>query len=246
MLIAEIETNASDLAGGELIRQKLDKHQALLVTLNVIDTMMLELAAVTKQKSSYKADLTLVAGAKSGTIDMTAFALDSKFVRWRYNDTDRWQYLDVVEEIEDLTDDENMGRTSILFSGLGDETTYYLSFTPTASMSAEIWGKAVQPEIVDIADAPPFPPEFSLVAAYRIADFILNQLLLIDAKAYSAFVVAQKNSIATDARRCELIWLKFRAGVSDSVTRTTGKSYNYIDEFDGDIDDSESFVHYLG
>lgn len=245
MIIQEIQTNAIDLAGGELIRQKLDTHFATLVTLNVIDTMMLEMSNTRKQMRGYKIDFTIPVTLTTGEIVTENLNLDTKFIRYREQVGDRWIYLDVVEEIEDLTRMENEGRRAILFQGAVSPLTYFLSWVPTKAINAELWGKQISPEITDLNDYPPFPPEFSMVAAYRIADFVLNQLLLMDAKAYGNFVVGQKGSIQREQLRCEFVWRVYRTGISDSMTRTKSKEYNILnDEFIND--GTEEFQHYLG
>ena len=237
MLIQSIIAGALDLAGGDLIRQKLDSNFAVLAVLNVIDTMMLELSNSQKQIRGHKLTLTLAANADTGTIDASALNLDAKFVRFRENANDIWQVIDVVDEIEDLTRAANSKRRAILFQGSGATKTYFLSWTPDRAVSAELWGKAIAEEITDLNGLPPFPPEFSLLAAYRAAEFALNQLLLVDAKNYSAFVLAQKMSIKAERDRCEYVWRVYRALPSDAASAsrvrpfTVGGEPDSLDEF---------------
>lgn len=246
MILQEIQVNAEDLAGGELVRQKLDKNFATLMTLNVLDTMMLEMSNTRKQFRGYKIPLTLAANVDTGTIAVDVLNLDSKFIRYRENVNSYWRFLDVVEEIEDLTRKTNYAQRAILFQGVVSPLTYFLSWKPDAAIEAELWGKQISPEITDLNDFPPFPPEFSMVAAYRIADFVLNQLLLMDAKAYGNFVLAQKGSIQRDQERCEFVWLCYRARVADSSTRAFGTEYNVLNDLAGFDDGTEDFQHYLG
>jgi hypothetical protein len=244
MLIQEIQTNALDLAGGELIRQKLDTHFATLTLLNIIDTMMLELSNSRKQFRGYKQDFTLAVGVDTGAIDLSAFDTDTKFIRWRLNANDGWKILDVVEEIEDLTRAVNKNERAILFQGIGPNATYFLSWKPDIEISAELWGKQIADEVTDLNDLPPFPPEFSLVATYRLADFCLNQLLMLDAQLYQPFVIAQKLTIRDDQRRVEHFWRRYRAGIPDAMVRRKGEAFNVLDEYD-EWDDAEGFTHFL-
>jgi hypothetical protein len=160
MLIQEIQANAMDLAGGELIRQKLDSDYAVLVTLNTIDSMMLELAMSPKAMRDIKSSFTLAAGTDTGTVATTSFNTDNHVVRWRRNVDDLWKIMDIVEDIEDLTRLANTGREGILFTGTLSPLTYYLSFSPSENLMAEIWGKQLAADITDLNAAPPFPPEF--------------------------------------------------------------------------------------
>jgi hypothetical protein len=230
MLIQEIITNAEDLAGGELIRAKLDRHYSTLIALNIIDTMMMELSLSEKALRDIKQSLTLVADTDTGTFDVSSFNLDSKTVRWRVNDNDPWNILDVVEDIEDLTRKFNAGKMAILFVGSRSPVTYYLSFKPAQDLTAEVWGKQIAAEITDLNDDPPFPPEFGMVAAYRIADFLLNHLLIIDPKNLQPFVIAQKASIASDKQRTEFIWTSYRVRYPDANNLSSPVDYNFLND----------------
>jgi hypothetical protein len=236
MLIQEIQTNGEDLAGGELIRARLDKHYGTLITLNIIDTMMLELSLSPKEIRGVKQTLTLEAGTDTGTVDISALNLDKKIVRWRRDTGDSWHIMDVVQDIEDLSRKANAGKEAILFVGTKSPLTYYLSFTPAEEITAELWGKQLAGEVTDLNDEAAFPPEFGLCAAYRIADFLLNQLLIIDAKGLGLFVAAQKQSIKKDSDRCEFIWTGYRVHIPDSSSMARSTDYNYLAD---DISDAE-------
>lgn len=141
--VQEIVSNALDLAGGELIREQLDANFALLNAMNVMDTMMLELANSGKQIPGYKIEIAIAAGETTGTVDVSTLALDTKFVRWRRATTDRWEILDVVDDIEYLTDMENRSQQAIAFQGETSPATFFLSFTPEEAITLEVWGRSV-------------------------------------------------------------------------------------------------------
>jgi hypothetical protein len=246
MLIQEIQANAMDLAGGELIRQKLDSDYAVLVTLNTIDSMMLELAMSPKAMRDIKSSFTLAAGTDTGTVATTSFNTDNHVVRWRRNVDDLWKIMDIVEDIEDLTRLANTGREGILFTGTLSPLTYYLSFSPSENLMAEIWGKQLAADITDLNAAPPFPPEFGLVAAYRIADFLLNQLLIIDPRNLMPFVQAQKVSLQPERRRLDYIWTSFRANIPDPQSALIPDNFNYLEEYSDVTDDVEDFTERFG
>jgi hypothetical protein len=228
MLIQEIITNAEDLAGGELIRAKLDRHFSMLIALNVFDTMMLELSLSPKEIRGIKQSVTLSANTDTGTLDISTSNLDSKMIRIRRNSDSHWRMLDVVENIDDLTKKQNLGKLAILFVGTASPLTYYLSFTPVEDIEAEVWTKQASAELTDLNEGPPFPPEFGLVAAYRICDFLLNQLLLIDAKNFMPFVQAQKATMSADMRRVEFIWTGYRFGIPDGAASSQPDDYNFL------------------
>ncbi len=233
MIIQEIEANALDLAGGELIRQKLDTHFATLIVLNVLDTMMLELSTTNKAFRSNKIDFNLEANTNTGTVITDTQQLDARFVRFRCGSGDSWRILDIVQTMDQLTRKENAGVGAILFIGTASPITYHLSFTPVAQLTAELWGSAAIADVANLNNTPPIPSEFGLVAAYRAAKFILNQLLLIDAKAFTPFVIAQKQALDVDSHRVENVWKIYRTEYSDSSSRLRSKAYNIHGVEDG-------------
>lgn len=249
MNIQEIISNGLDLAGGDLIRQKLDTSFATLVCLNIIDTMMLQLASSKKSIRGYKTSMTLAANSNNGSAGtLEEYMLGDRYVRYRRNATDKWEILDVVDEIEELTDAENKGKHVILFVGTTDTTHYYLSWTPTESIVAELWGKILTDEIGNLNSLPPFPPEFSLLAAYRMADFVLNSLLILAPKDYGAFVVAEKGSLKLERDRCEFEWRKYREITSDSASSQRINEYVSSDDQEetGDLSQREIDSFYPG
>lgn len=223
MLVETIIANALDLAGGNLVRSALDADAAALACLNVIDAMMLELSAAGKQISGVKANITLAANVQTGTVNLSALGLDAKFVRYRVpGQTTGWNLIEVFDDIEDLTRAENDCRKGIVFQGLDRaSTTYFLSWIPLEAIAAEVWGRQISAELVSLAALPPFPAEFSLLCAYRTADFVLNQLLLIDDRKFGNFVIAQKGSIRGEMLRLSNIWdiYKEKPAGADNVSR---------------------------
>lgn len=251
MTLEEILATAMDLAGGEIIRQKLDAHFAVGVELNVIDTMELELAQSGRNLPALKESITLAAGTNTGTI-VTGGVLGVRFLRWRLAATDRWNILDVLDSPEALTRAENQGRQAIMFAGFDKAAiTYYLSFVPDAPIVVELWVRSIGANA--IKGAPPragleaafLPDEFSLTAAYRVADFLLNQLLLLDGARYQGFVIAQKGSIAKEQSRSEYQWEVYRTQFSDSSSMIRAKEFNIMEDGNEEAD-VESFVHYRG
>lgn len=142
MDVQTIVAGALDLAGGELIREKLDAHLGVLAAMNVFDTMMLELANSGKQISGYKSTISVPAGTTTGSFTSNTYLLDTKFVRYRTSDTDRWQIVDVVDDIEELTEKENRGKRAICFQGKSSPVTYFLSWTPDTAITLEVWGRS--------------------------------------------------------------------------------------------------------
>lgn len=172
----------------------------------------------------------------TGQLVTSGFALDAKFCRWRrYPGAvgDRWEVLDIVQDIEDFTRAQNRGQKAIMFEGSSSPQTWTLTFFPEEDLTIEIWGKGISAEITDLNALPPFAPEFSLLAAYRVADFLLNRLLLID-KAYRDFVIAQKGSIRGDQDRVEWVWKVYRFSPSDETSIVRTREYNVLDEEDLD------------
>lgn len=252
MTLEEILGTSMDLAGGEIIRERLDSHYAVGILLNIVETMDVELAQSGKAISNLKETITLPAGVNTGTIATTG-ALGIRYVRWRQNTGDRWNILDVIDDIDQFTRAEDRGRRAIMISG-SDETqlTYRLTFTPEEAISAELWGRGWGTN--DPAGRTPagglevsyLPKEMGNCVAYRVADFLLNQLLLINPQAYQGFVMAQKASIAGDMRRTEFQWEKYRTDFSDSRSTHRGREFNILEEHNEEVDDLESFVPYRG
>lgn len=250
MTIEEILGAAMDLAGGEIIRERLDSHYAVGILLNIVETMDLELAQSGKAISNLKESITFTAGASTGTI-ATSGVLDVRYVRWRRNVGDRWNILDVIDDIDAFTRAENNGRQAVMFAG-SDRTAlaYRLTFTPEEAISAELWGRGWNTNDpvsrsggLEISY---LPQEMGNCVAYRVADFLLNQLLLINPQTYQAFVAAQKGSIAGDMRRTEFQWEKYRSDFSDSRSTHKGREFNVLEEYNDEVDDLESFVPYRG
>lgn len=237
MLSQSIIANALDLAGGELIKNALDANFATLAAMNVIDSMMLELSLSQKQKTGAKVNLSLSANTDTGTINLSSLSGDARFVRFRENVNAPWQLIDVVDEIEDLTRASNEQRKAILFQGLENPVTYFLSWVPTVAISAEIWGKTVFEGVSDLDAGPPFPPEFSTLAAYRTAEFCLNSLLLMDERKFASFVIAQKATLKTERDRCEYAWRMFRALPADSAAISKVRPYDAMQE---DYDEADA------
>lgn len=224
MIIEEIITIALDLAGGELIKKTLSRNLATLYCLNVIDTMMLELANSSKAIKGLKESITLAANTNTGELPQSSLVLQDFFICYRENDSELL-FLNVLDDIEDLKRAEVEGKRAILFTGFAPRS-YYLSWKPAAAISCEMWGKSIGQEITDLNGLPPFPKEFGLYCAYRIADFTLNQLLAIDAKLWQPFVIAQKTSIKDEKKRLDHIWDVYRSSPASANT------FDQVDEYD--------------
>lgn len=237
MTIEEIITNGMDLAGGDAVRQSLSRNLATLYCLNIIETMMLELANSSKAIKGYKEDITLAANLKTGNLPNSSLVLQDFFVCYREFDSGL-QFLEVLDDIEDLKRAEIAGKRAILFVD-SSPRVYYLSFEPSTDITAEMWGKSIGQEITDLNNLPPFPKEFDLLCAYRLADFVLNQLLIIDSKNFQPFVIAQKKSIATDKERLEHIWRVYRANPASANT------YSQVEEYDWRKDYTDGGGFYL-
>lgn len=237
MLIQTIIANALDLAGGEMIRGKLDSNFALLAALNVLDAMMLELANSTKQIYGYKQALTLAAGTDTGILSVSGASLDRKFIRYRENAFASWQILPVVESVEALTEKHAGREKAICFQAAAsdlNQRTYFLSWRPHAALEVEIWASRKPAPITDLNAAPQIPAEFALLAAYRLADFTLNNLLLIDDKKYGSFVIAQKITLKGERERLEYFWRVYRSQPSSPTkikAYDAGDDREYLDDF---------------
>ena len=250
MTLEEILGTSMDLAGGELIRERLDSHFATGILLNVIDTMDLEISQSGRGIATLKETLTLAAGTNTGTLASTG-VLGIRYVRWRRNDTDRWNVLDVVDDIDQFTRAEDRGQQAIMITGQ-DRTalTYRLTFTPEEAITAELWGRSwgANDPITQTKglELDLIPKEFGMCAAYRVADFLLNQLLIINPQQYQAFVMAQKASIAGERQKTEFQWEKFRTDFSDSRSTHRSREFNVLEDYMDETDDLESFVPYRG
>lgn len=244
MNIQAIIANSLDLSGGILVRNTLDADAATLACLNVIDAMMLELGSSGKQITGVKEAVTFTANTQTGTIALANTILDEKFVRYRTaGQVYGWQLLEVVDDIEDLTVAENESRRAVVFQGI-DRTaiTYFLSWIPSEDIAAEIWGKKLATDVASLNDLPPFPNEFALLCAYRTADFVLNQLLLIDDKKFGSFVLAQKNSIRTELFKLTHIWEVYKANPASANNASRVRPFNAED----DLDDLGNGIGYYG
>lgn len=238
--VDEIVANALDLAGAGLQRNALDDDFAVLNALNVIDSMMLELAQSGKQTLGYKVTFTVAANTDTGTVGISALALGDKFVRFRRAPTDRWEILDVVDDIEDLTEKQDRNAWAICFQGAASPATYFLSFVPNQDISMELWGKSVGAEISDLSAAAPLPSEFGLLVSYRVADAVLNQLLIIDGRTFQPFVIAQKATIARERDRLEYLWRAARAMPADFERSQRVRPYDITEDLDGSFDNVET------
>lgn len=236
MRIETIIANGLDLAGGNLVRHALDADAAALACLNVVDAMMLELSACGKALTQIKEEVTLRAGAQSGDVNLRYSTLDDKYIRYRTaGQTHGWHLLEVLDDIEDVTRAENENRKAICFQGLKRTSlTYHLSFVPAENIEAEIWTGRITPEIAELSSLPPFPEEFSLYCAYRLADFVLNQLLLIDDRKFASFVLAQKASINGEKARLQHIWEVYKAAPASANSVSRVREYNYRDDNERD------------
>jgi len=238
MNIEEIITNGLDLAGGDLVRSSLSRNLATLNCLNVIDTMMLELANSSKAIKGYKEDIVLEANTKTGELPDSILVLQDFFICYRETADSGLQILEILDDIEDLKRAEIAGKRAILLVE-DSPRKYYLSFAPTTDITAEMWGKTIGAEIADLNDLPPFPKEFGTLCAYRLADFTLNQLLIIDSKNFQPFVIAQKQSLAREQERLEHIWRVYRANPASANT------FSQVDEYDWREDYREDGSFYL-
>jgi hypothetical protein len=238
--VDQIIANGLDLAGGSLQKFELDDDFATLNALNIIDSMMLELAQSGKQTLGYKTTFTVGANTNTGTVVVSAFALGEKFVRYRRQVTDRWSIIDVVDDIEDLTEKQNRATHAICLQGAVSPATYFLSWTPAEDTVFELWGKSIAAEITDLNAAIPLPPEFGLLVAYRVADTMLNQLLIHDAKAFQPFVIAQKGSLQRERDRLEYQWRAFLVMPADAGRSQRVRPYDLTEDLDTAFDDIET------
>lgn len=213
MNIQVILGNVIDRCGGDLIKEKIPSGAAVLHVLNVIETMGLELADTFK--GTYRLSLQQLWSAKTGTLPASPTLLNKpQYVRYRLPNLAPeiygWQEIFIVNDIEELTHAENVGRRCVMFSGQ-HPFKWDLSFVPHENMNVEVFGQFFDPEIASLSNRAPYlPAEFSQLVAVEAALRLLDDLLLLDgAQRYQAFIVARKNTLMEDRRRLDTLWQSF-------------------------------------
>lgn len=240
MTIQELIADSITLAGGDIINGALDEHQTLSICLNVLDAMNLELANSGKSLVDRKETFTLPAAVQTGAIYLANYALGSLVIRYRTNPGNAWWILDIVGDMDEFNRFTNDWRRGIYIQGSGASANYYLSWTPDAPVTLEVWGKGRGNAVSDLTAQSGLPVDFDLVAKYRIVDFVLNQLMLTDAAKYVPFVQMQKQSIREEQRRVNHLWRVFLTAPTDAMASNRVEEYNWRDDrsyglLDGDF-----------
>ncbi len=234
MTVSEIINNAFDLAGGSLVKNKLDQHTGVLACLNILREMQMEVANSGKLNSSFVYETTLGAGLETGEIDIhTPFTTDKKIILYKSsNNLNTYELLSQVTSFADVASSKNAGRRVIHLTGTGRSLKYYLSFAPPEPLSVQIWLKSSWSDIAAMDDDSNLPSDMDLVAVYRLAGYFLNQLLLPETggKEYFAFVQSQTALMQQNARRVEHIWRVYLHAPPDSGSVRQVRPYEIEDE----------------
>lgn len=234
-LLSDIISNAMDLASAGQLDLKLDT--ATLYALNVVADMELEL-----EHSARGRQMSVVAGsftARSGTLP----ALPA-YIRYRAGQNARWQYIDIVSDIEDLTRAENENRLAIMFFGSGNPYNYQLSFDPDASFNqAELWGAgsnlaSAAADTNSLHVAASIPASYAHLAANRTALLLLDDALLLNPAAANliAFVQSRANSLAIRQRDLQHRWTVYRSNADNSLADAVVRPYDpFVPEEYGNV-----------
>jgi hypothetical protein len=231
--IGQIISNAVDLAGGAYIANVIDIGQVTLYALNVISDMELELDNSARGQNARKETVTFAADTNEGTLEFLP-----KFARYRDTSISgayrRWNILDIVSDIEDLTEYENQGRFAMLIEQANLvvdtlEFPYRLSFIPQIALEVELYGSR-EAVIEGLEGETGINTDYSHYAATKVALIVLDDLLLMDANKYMAFVNNRKQMMALRLRNLEHRWNVYRTNADINLADNQAKPYDPIDD----------------
>lgn len=222
---------------GDARREMIGANRVALSVINQLDLYSVKMAA--SQKGSYST-LSFTPTMQTGNIALTFVPEIVRTRRLPENSVyANWEIIDVVSDIEAISNDETHGRLSILF--LNNFTQYQLSWKPLAGNAEvlEIWGKAAsqnRPGLTDTVTA--IPIEFHQLIAVRSALEVLDDLLLprMDGMNYVPFVTARKGSLDAKARELEHFFNVFRTTSPDFKSINRAAPYNPLIGMDSSFD----------
>lgn len=214
MNVQAIVGNVIDRCGDDLIKEKLPTGTVTMHVLNTLEILGNELANTFKGTFALKSVETII--QQTGQLaESPIFLYRPQFVRYRLTESNinspgtGWQELFVLNDIEEITHAENVGRPSIWFYGK-HPFNYQLSFVPLGGIQVEIWGQNVSSVVANLSVVPQIPAEFAQYVAIRAALVFLDDLLLLnDAPRYQAFFSARKQTLMEEIKVPKKTWTNF-------------------------------------
>lgn len=225
----DIISNAVDLAGGTNVAVNLQTNAATLYALNVLADMELELSGSSRGRNAEKLSERFVGRSRSGTVNNLP-----TFIRFRSSDgrRERWQIIDIVSDIEDLTEAENRGRRAVLFLGNSSPFAYELSFEPAGFCEFECWGRteSTTPDGLG-SQAASIPDAYAHLAANRCALLLLGDLMLApNAAQLIPFAQARAAQLQARQRDLEHRWTVYRSDADNSLADARVAAYDPFEE----------------
>jgi hypothetical protein len=234
MKISEIIATTYDLAGGNRFPLALRMDEITGYVLNIIDRMLGELTISDKGVRGHKISLTFPANVRTGTVNTSALALEPNLFRYRESENERWQILDIVENIENLTNAENTGKFAVLFYGSSKATlNYQLSFKPEKDVVGELWGAEATAEMTGLDALPPFPKELASYVVHAAALIALDDLATLE-KPPMQFIALRKQSISAELKELTKIWTTYKSISADGGSPPMRRDYDMLEDLRGE------------
>ncbi|GEM_PF-4137485 len=212
MKISEMNAYVFDQCGKQS-REVIDTHLLFLWNMSALEHYNRQLAASGKSMLATPIPFTpdpSRKGAVPGGVGVN-FS-EAQFVRRLVDEAnDIWDFVEVVDDIQELQNAINSGRYAILF--YGTPTQYYLSWEPSANEETlEIWQDRDPLDASGFGHEPDFPPRFHRMVATRATlYYAMPHLLMCDAKKFGAFVNMKATLLGNEIKDMEkdFDWYRF-------------------------------------
>lgn len=236
MLLSEIIAYSMDEAS-EPVRQIIGANKMTLFVLASLDYYELQLQSSSKSQLGTKFEFTPT--AQDGEVSDYAATLPGKnFKEGRYvrkrltsSQSQSWEIIDVVENIESLTELANRGRRGIVFYGI--PARFQLSWTPSSVPETfEVWSNRDPLALTGLDDEPEIATKFHRMFGIRAAIKALAELLLPpNGNAYRDFVSMKTALLKEELAVLEHYWFVHIALAADSNNPTVANEYNIHEDY---------------
>lgn len=238
MLLSEIIAYSMDEAG-EVVRDIVGVNKMTLFVLASIDYYNLQIQSSSKNPLGSKFDFEPT--VQDGLVSAYAASSpgknfrDARYVRKRLTAPESyqsWEIIDVVENIETLTELANRGKRGILFYGI--PAKFQLSWTPTDSVTEtfEIWSNRDPLAVSGLDAEPETAGKFHRMFGVRSAIKGLTELLLPPhGKSYVDFVSAKIAILKDELAVLEHYWFVHIANAADADNPSVANEYNIHEDY---------------